>query len=43
MMIREKIGRNIFGDERNGMSMKTMRRRKSLGSGKKTWCLEMIR
>jgi hypothetical protein len=31
MMIRENIGRNIFGDERNGMIMNTMRRRKSLG------------
>jgi hypothetical protein len=34
MTIRENIGRNIVRDERNGMIMNTMRRRKSLGSGK---------
>ena len=30
MMIRENIGRNIFGDERNGMIMNTMGRGESL-------------
>jgi hypothetical protein len=34
MMIRENIGRNIVGDEKNGMIMNTMRRGKSLGGGK---------
>jgi hypothetical protein len=34
MGIRENIGRNIVGDERNGMIMNTTRRSKSLGSGK---------
>jgi hypothetical protein len=34
MMIRVNIGRKNVGDERNGMIMNTMRRRKSMGGGK---------
>jgi hypothetical protein len=34
MMIRENIGRKTSQDERNGMNMNTMRREKSMGSGK---------
>jgi hypothetical protein len=34
MTIRVNIGRKTVRDERNGMIMNTMRRRKSLGGGK---------
>jgi len=36
MTIRTNIGRKVVEDEGNGIIMKTMGRRKSLGSGKKT-------